>query len=245
MQNALASTHLGGNFASAGSLKATGIKAKAISYDPVKETYTFYTTETNQKALELSKQNATTGAVAGYSYFKPSNADKNDVVAVYNNRSGPVPLTYTSFAFARLPGSSDATLQAYVFGVPTTSLPTTGSATYSGIVGGNAQGKNGASYALTGTSTLNANFTTGKYSTSLKFTGVNTAGGAGLPTQTYNGNTAGFVMNGSPLNGSLSGSGTGSWGGKFFGPSANEFGYTFQVTGSDYAAVGVAAGKKN
>jgi hypothetical protein len=127
--------------------------------------------------------------------------------------------------------------------VPATGVPTSGTASYSGIVSGFARQPNDI-YIISGTSSLVANFSTNTYSTNLSFTGQSLDGTKSLSSQNFAGTSSGSLMNGSPLNGNLSGSGTGNWAGRFFGPGAAEYGYVFSVAGSGYNAVGVAVGKK-
>ncbi|MET3722863.1 hypothetical protein [Sphingomonas trueperi] len=245
VQSAASAGPIKGNYSATG---ASGLK-EAISYDAASGLYTFYSTDSSSTPLSLTSDAMVAGAVPGYSYFKvsdPRSPGAKDLIVVYNSASNPLTLTYTSFAFAQMdPSLKTSVQQAYVFGVQTSNLPTTGSASYSGLVAGSAQDSAGQLYVLNGTSTLTADFAKGAYSTTLSFTGVDANGRAGLGTQNYAGSAGSFTLNGSPLNGNLSGSGTGSWGGKFFGPNAEEFGYTFAVSGSNYNAVGVAAGKKN
>ena len=106
-------------------------------------------------------------------------------------------------------------------------MPTTGTATYTGLAGGSVlRATGGAAVPLAGSTVdLTANFATGS-------TG---ALGAVKP---------GFA-------GSLTGSGSvaGTFSGAFFGPQAQEFGYDFLVggvTGADtgFTAIGGAAGGK-
>jgi hypothetical protein len=249
VEDALERGNASGFFSAGGSKSNSfGTWHQPISYTDATDTYTFYATGDPSKAFTFTEQDAVQGAVHGYNYFKPRGVDvgASDVIAIYHDDSkARIDFSYTSFAFARLPGASPSVpLQAYVFGVPTASLPRIGSATYSGLVGGFATASNGANYTLEGTSTLNANFGSGQYSTSMTFFGRNADGTIGLANQTYSGLGPGSTFAGSPLYGNLSGSGTGTWNGRFFGPNAEEFGYAFNVKGSDYNAVGVAAGKK-
>lgn len=244
VQAAIAAEPLRGNYASSAGY---GLR-QAISYDAASGVYTYYTTD-DATALKLPAAAAVAGALPGYTYFKvadPRAAGATDLVAVYNSGTNAMALTYASFAFAQIdPAVNSSQLQAYVFGSQTSTLPKTGSASYSGTVAGSARDSGGAVFLLKGSSTLSANFATGAYSTTLEFTGVKADGSTGLSSQSFSGVAGGFTLNGSPLNGNLTGSGSGTWGGKFFGPNAEEFGYTFVVNGSNYSAIGVAAGKKN
>lgn len=194
--------------------------------------------------ITFSSRNESQGPVAGLRYFNiPGQNGEITRVMLYD--AGPsLSLTYTSFGFALLPVASGTTpaMHATLVGIPTATLPATGSASYTGIVAGLAAG-NSITYVLTGTSSLSADFAAGNYSTRFSFTGTDIAGsGATLATQNFSGNNT-FTFNGSPLNGSLTGSG--SWQGSFFGPNAEEFGYTFNVSGPGYTARGVAVGKKD
>jgi hypothetical protein len=163
-----------------------------------------------------------------------------------------VELTYTRFATvfsAGTPAGFDG--HAVVFGVQTkaSDVPTTGTATYTGVAGGAAILANGASASLDGsTASLTADFSTGSIATVLALM-MTPIGGTIAPLDVLSGTgSLGAVKPG--FSGILTGSGTvsGNFSGAFFGPKAAEFGYDFVVGGTNaagagFTAIGGAAGK--
>jgi hypothetical protein len=164
-----------------------------------------------------------------------------------------VPLSYTRFAnffTGGTPAGFDG--HAFVFGVQTlaSDVPTTGTATYSGLAGGSAiLATGGPSLPFTGASSLTADFSTGSIATALTLV-ISPVGGAPTLLDTLTGTgSLGAIKPG--FSGSLTGSGTvaGDFAGLFFGPQAAEFGYDFVVGGTNaagigFTAIGGAAGKQ-
>jgi hypothetical protein len=156
-----------------------------------------------------------------------------------------VELTYTRFATVftvGMPVGFDG--HAVVFGVPTqeSDVPTSGTATYTGVAGGSTILANGASASLDGsTASLTADFSTGSISTVLALM-MTPVGGTIAPLDVLSGTgSLGAIKPG--FSGTLTGSGTvaGNFGGAFFGPKAAEFGYDFVVGGTNAAGAGFTA----
>jgi hypothetical protein len=144
-------------------------------------------------------------------------------------------------------------------------MPTTGTASYSGIVAGTAKTPasgylNAGVYDVTGTSLLTANFANATLTTSMTFSGKPIAGISqlvlGVPATTVSGTgrigSSGFptgISAGGPAGtfyGTFDGglNGVGSFSGRFYGPGAREFGYNFMVSVNSIQAAGIAIGKK-
>ena len=122
---------------------------------------------------------------------------------------------------------------------PTTSMPSSGTATYNGTVQGMSY-ESDALKTLNGTHTMNANFASGTITGTMN---VNYAS-SGASYATTNLNAVSISGNG--FAGGLNGTdNTGSIKGSFYGPAANEIGGTWALskTGSSSAA-GIFAGKK-
>ena len=226
----------------------------AVLYDTVTRDVTF--TAPNG----VSTMFTTANEVAGQStpqarlFNKPNSAGGVFVGSLTIPSANGVALTYTRFATFYTAGAAPLDGHAFVFGVQTqaSDVPTTGTATYTGVAGGTAilaGSPSGASLAGS-TATLTANFGAGSISTVLAL--IMTPGG-GTPTalDTLTGiGSLGAVKPG--FSGTLTGSGsvTGNFAGAFFGPQAAEFGYDFLVGGTTaaglgFTGIGGAAGKKD
>ena len=165
-----------------------------------------------------------------------------------------VTLSYTTFgniieSFGE-PGDSQITFFAAGSLTPPRQIPTTGTATFSGVADG-LWVDGGTTRRLFGSqATLTANFGAGEVTSRLDLRGHDNAFGDFLsaPTTTL-GTFTGTGRIGS--NGFFSGTYSpaagysGSFGGALFGPSAEEFGLSFELTGSaGQTAFGAAAGKR-
>ena len=128
-----------------------------------------------------------------------------------------------------------------------TSMPRTGTGSYSGIVDGYAS-VGGAGYRLLGsTGTLSANFASGTIATTLSLQGnsdfLNGTLGSVRQFGTLDG--LGMIASGtSHYSGTLAGLGlSGQFAGGFFGPTADETGYSFSASGGGDVMTGVFVGK--
>lgn len=257
----------GGDFAalneypSGTTIMITGISSP-ISYDAQTGLYNI-TLNSVANSSKFADSNGISGFIPGMAFYRvlTSDLDSRSVDSFGNptgaydtiilpNSADPngFSLTYTGFSLS-VSSNYHGVDHSYLvtsFGVPASNVPTSGTASYSGIVSGFAR-PNGSGatdlYMISGTSSLTADFSANSYTTNLSFTGKTLDGGQSLGLQTYSGISSGQLANGSPLNGNLSGSGTGYWAGRFYGPGAAEYGYTFALTGSTYTAVGAAVGK--
>ena len=138
-------------------------------------------------------------------------------------------------------GGHNYNVGTYALGSETTTMPTTGTASYSGTTLG--FGSNGAApFAFTGAAALGVNFATGAVS-NVTFSGFTTQDvndgnpGPTLPTLTGSGGAGTIVGNkfAVPIAGGALG---GSTAGAFYGPNANETAGTFQAAGGGISLIG-------
>ncbi|MFP5330356.1 MAG: transferrin-binding protein-like solute binding protein [Alphaproteobacteria bacterium] len=192
----------------------------------------------------------------------------NSVLTLFNNvRAGasqagaPIKLSYLSFGSYRVDDPTDNNLLGlhfgtyFLFGYPTETadMPRSGTASYSTAVFGSYTGMNANDpiTSFTGSATFTADFGTSTVSTALTLPFAR----AGSSSSTYNGSGA---ISGNEFSGQFTSStdpyfSSGSFAGGFFGPAAEEMGYTFTLTTGGGAtdapppisAIGVAVGTKN
>jgi len=238
----------------------------AISYDASSGTYTL----TNDGIT--SSFGSADRSSSGYFdvYSKQANGVSDELRLFGNARTGgpqagaPVQLTYLSFGSWAHANSATGETRKYhfVFGYPTasSSMPTTGSATYQTMVSGSML-EAGVGYPNTqndvsGTATFSANFGAGTVGTELSLARA----GSGLSLGNYSG--TGTVSGSNQFQGTFTSNAqyfsSGAFMGGFFGPSAAEMGYSFYIYKNNpdpYAGAsvapqntyinGVVVGKKN
>jgi hypothetical protein len=249
-----------------GSLVESG--STQVAYDPTSKTYTVSSTSAAY----------TTGLPAASAVLGPSNVDSANSNATFTAYSEPnlaarifntgaanpvIQLSYVSFAQITQTEPNGPNGTSYpvdhfeVFGLPTssTNAPTTGSATYSGVVYGKGYDPavSNGDLALGGTGQLSANFGTGAMSTTLNLNATPVGGGTAqsLGSYTFTGTTSGGAFSGqTPTTTSVA---TGIIQGNFYGPTASEVGAAFTINlpsanGNPVGATnlaGVFLGKKN
>ncbi len=209
----------------------------------------------------------------GSQQFTPGNVvtNANDYITFDNRLSGTgatlkmltpgtanpvIALTYTSFALLQTykPATSPAFATGlanstyFVFGqqTPMAGVPTTGSASYSGVMTG-VFANAADNYNLSGTATLNANFLAKTLTTSMAISGVGINNGQTLALGTFSGSSSITALNGSAsFAGTLANAGnaliTGLFGGNFYGPAATEFGYSFSLKEVNAANATISVG---
>lgn len=225
-----------------------------VVYDPAANTYSFNTdkyTQYSAPAISVgpAQRDAarSTAAETVYNIGWPSHTG---TVRVYNATSAtaPVQLTYTSFAtisFAREapPGAppSNKNFLAYLMGIqtPRLQMPTTGSASYAGVIGGGAAsygGGNTRNYDLSGTSSFTMDFGTSALTGQLNILGADMVSGAirDFGSFAVSGQVEGYSANASGFagaRGNITGTNvdTGVFQGNFFGPRGVEFGGVFEL----------------
>ena len=165
-----------------------------------------------------------------------------------------IQLSYLTYGlYSSTFGAQDArqsNIGVFVIGQETAAanVPRTGSGNYSGIVDGYAS-IGGTGYRLLGsTGTLSASFASGTIATTLSLRGnsdflTGTLGSVqNFGTLNGTGTIAGGTSN---YSGALTGLGmNGQFAGGFFGPVANETGYSFSATGNVDTIAGVFVGKQ-
>ncbi len=168
-------------------------------------------------------------------------------------------LSWTTYGFwtSQQYGTGAPTItSAFVTGyrTPTASVPTSGTATYTGSVEGRLMSANANSYLgvgvdwLSGDATLQADFASGDISGNL--TNMTGPGGAwnsvsllgAISGGDFTGTTAATTSPGTV--GSMSSSATGTFAGAFFGPSAQELGAVWTLHDGTSTAIGTIGGSK-
>jgi hypothetical protein len=154
-------------------------------------------------------------------------------------------LTYTSYghytADSARGGYNGQTLDTFFyFGIPTAlaNLPRSGEANYTGVADGMLYDYTGGSYVLDGTASLKANFASGSIETTMLLKAF--APGSTLDLGTFDG-LAALDSGSNSFRGTWVASSAGYEGsilGSFFGPAAEEFGYSFGINKPDLTAIG-------
>jgi hypothetical protein len=242
-----------------------------VTYDPSANSYMIRNTTTGINFGNAIPANVTIAAAdrsasesdAKFDVYHGANYDAR----IYRPGTGnpEIALTYTSFAQFDESGTVDGrTVDAshYVaFGArtPQFQVPTTGTATYSGVVYGRGKdGRFSSDAVLSGSSMLTANFGTGGITMSMDLTSTDRSSGASRALGTAMFSTQNVVCSGcgSPtfsLFATQPGQFTGSATGQFNGPNAAEFAANFLLqissttgqAGDSSSFVGVTLGKKD
>lgn len=179
--------------------------------------------------------------------FQNQDSSGNDLerLSISAPRIDGVPLTYLRYAFffGDTPGPGESVLETFFFGLPTASMPASGSATYEMGINGTLNG-NGNVYALIyeSSGTLGVNFSSGDITTMLHLIGTNSEDNSIFDFGTVNG--SGSITAGGPgFSGSFDTDP--SWlEGAFFGPDADEVGYQFFIEAPTFEVEGYAWGSQ-
>ena len=200
---------------------------------------------------------------AAYTYYgDPRRVAKdggNGLVLLNNASDNPlIDLTYTKMGYWQISNSFETRRDYVAFGFKTDAaqVPSTGSASYSGIVLGAAtsQGADDLYYDLGGTTQVTVNFSDGMWGSLLTLIGIDRATGAERDLGSYSSSDG--LISGNELSASDLLNGTaetvGSIFGYLFGGNAEEVGGGFSVTTADPAmsdqtldAAGVFVGKRD
>jgi len=216
-----------------------------ISYDPTTKTYVVPGYDGNS-FFSGQLSGATLGPVG------VNTGNSNATFTAYDSTANPtrvfnpgpnnptLQLSYVSFvqlneyAYSPISNTQMPFSLFQLYGLPTApgNMPTTGSATYSGVVYGSGYNPAIATTDLTvtGTGQLNANFATGAITTTLVLNAAPMTGGASqsLGTYTFTGATgAGSFTAYMPT---VNSNPTGNMLGQFYGPTASEVGAVFNIT---------------
>jgi hypothetical protein len=242
--------------------------AQPSGFGPITVTYNSaansYTISDGTVSRVFSSANSTGMTTSGddnasFVYFRQlsgaGNADSDDLTILRTGSANPrIQLTYTTYGLWLSGTGPDASrgfaARVFVAGqaTPAGAVPTTGSATYTGIVDGYVSAE-GTGYRLLGsTGTLTANFATGGINTSLALRGNSDVDTGRLGENETFGTVTGTGSIGAGTNqytGTLSGLGaSGRFNGSFFGPAGSETGYSFSLSGDGNTAAGVFVGKQ-
>ncbi|MBO9603222.1 MAG: transferrin-binding protein-like solute binding protein [Novosphingobium sp.] len=181
--------------------------------------------------------------------YTKSSGSTTDTMRVIVPQQGGVDLTYTRFLAFDHDETGTASDWHYrtVYGILTyaSDRPTTGTATYSTSIYGDAT-RASTDYLLTGNSsgTFSVDFAGNTVTSTLDLKGRSDPSSSLVDFGSFTG--SGTIV-GVGYTGTLTGSNSasGEFGGAFFGPQAAEYGYAWYLNGSDFTANGFASGKKN
>ncbi|MGR4892172.1 transferrin-binding protein-like solute binding protein [Sphingopyxis sp. LARHCG72] len=226
-----------------------------ITYDPATQSYSFNTeqyTGFNVPHIDIGPaQLDTARSTASIAVYTPALANDTATVRIFKpGGSNPVlALSYASFATITsapkmLPDVQRTTTLSYLYGIqtPRLQMPTSGSASYAGIIaGGGSVYQNGtaASYDLGGTSRFAMDFKAATFTGSLDITGVSMADASSRQFGIFgiSGSIEGNIGVGgqgsfATANGQITGANveTNSFNGAFFGPRGVEFGGVFAIS---------------
>ena len=211
---------------------ATGLGGVKISYDKASGAYTVRDPAYGFASPSLRR----TGTSGIYDVHSRSSRGIVDEIRIYNPAraaAGAVPLTYVNFGmWTHREGTPATTRQyAFVYGYPTSesAMPRSGTASYRTMVNGSsiAVGSHPQTREIGGTASFNVDFAAGTVSTQLNLAYI----GSGQPSiPTYSGSGS---ISANQFGGSLTSSDYlfvgGSFAGAFFGPNAQEMGYSFGI----------------
>lgn len=207
----------------------------------------------------LSRQFASADRIeqtSSFTVFEQVSGNRTDQLTLFNPGAGnpDMALSYTSYgAWTTMTsgsGTADFEQRYFVYGVRQASTaPSTGRGSYTTMVDGMWATADGI-YALGGTSSLTADFSSLTVETNLDLTGTMDGTTRSLGMFAGSGTIAarGGAFSGSftHLNGDDRGNlYTGGFDGAFFGPAGQEVGYSFSLSGPGGAAAGAVVGKGN
>lgn len=221
-----------------------------VVYDSATGTYTLRDTGNPALTSTFGPANIT-GSDAAFTYYSKSSGSNVETFRLLN-KSGANPLivlTYVQYGQWRRSSTSSgvtSTNDTYVvFGTktPSSALPNSGSANYVTYLDGTFVDKNGV-YAVTGTGGLTANFGTGLISYNATLNGDREGGGTDIAFGALTGSgTISFGSSGFKGTGTTNGSGYKlDVNGNFYGPSYDEIGGIFRLTGNGGNGTGAIVG---
>jgi hypothetical protein len=224
-----------------------------LAYNATTQGYTLTAGPISQSWLPTDKDASSSDAVLT-AYRKVSGSVEDDFLLFNPGSSNTkLALTYTSYGawdrFTTSGNVASANVSFFVYGIPTTDMPRTGTANYVTVVDGiwtTATDLRG----LTGTGTLSADFGAGTTQMTLALGGISAINDSRYTLGNFTGSGPISSANGS-FTGSLASSSTasvgysGGYAGRFYGPAATEAGATFTLNnGASNAVVGVIVGRK-
>ncbi len=221
-----------------------------VVYDSATGTYTLRDTGNPALTSTFGPANIT-GSDAAFTYYSKSSGSNVETFRLLNLGAGnpSIALTYVQYGQWRRSSTSGgvtSTNDTYVvFGTktPASALPHTGSAVYSTVLDGTYVNRNGV-YEVDGAGSLTANFGAGTIGYSATLTGTREGGGTNIAFGTLTGaGTISFGSSGFKGTGTTNGSGYKlDVNGNFYGPTAQEIGGIFRLTGNGGNGTGAIVG---
>jgi hypothetical protein len=221
-----------------------------VVYDSATGTYTLRDTGNPALTSTFGPANIS-GSDAAFTYYSKSSGSNVETFRLLN-KSGANPLIVLSYVQyghwrrASTSGGVTSTNDTYVvFGTktPASALPHTGSANYVTYLDGTFVDKNGV-YAVTGTGGLTANFGSGTISYTATLNGDREGGGTDIAFGALSGSgTIAYASSGFKGTGTTNGSGYKlDVNGNFYGPTYDEIGGIFRLTGNGGNGTGAIVG---
>ncbi|GAA4039815.1 hypothetical protein GCM10022281_20850 [Sphingomonas rosea] len=237
-----------------------------LTYDPVAGTYRFNSkpydfTSTGFDTTLTPADKVAAKSTAARTYYDKAGSDigYTGYLSVPGSANPELALTYSSWGELRpnynIPGYSGADRYLFTYGVATnpSTLPASGTASYSGLaLGGGRFDPIFATVDVTGTSAFQINFGTMSWTGSVSLLGAQVNSGntpTTIGTFGFGGQVASNGFFGNGTSSTISGA-YGNMSGRFYGPGAAEVGATWMIAGPDGAGgqmqlSGIAAAKKN
>jgi C-lobe and N-lobe beta barrels of Tf-binding protein B len=204
-----------------------------ISYDPLRDAYTIRDNSVTESFGRSSR------SVSGfYNVYTTKTLQTSDRLALFNSSaaSAPIKLMYLNFgswSHTNLT-SGDKNEYYFLYGFPTasSSMPRTGTASYTTFVTGNSvrTGAYAGTWQVGGNANFSANFAKGTVNTQLNLTRIDPAGNSVIGSFAGTGSIYAASQFTGNLTSSVPSFYAGSFAGGFFGPGAAEMGYGFGIT---------------
>jgi hypothetical protein len=211
----------------------SGVGGVTISYDKISGTYSVRDMADGFAATKV-RRSSTSGIYDLYSKQVRGIVDEIKIYNAAHANSSAVPLTYVNFGMWTHHDSGTATTRQYalVYGflTPESAIPRSGSASYRTMVNGSSTiiGTNAGTRDVGGSATFDVDFASAAVNTQLSLAYV--VNGEQTPIGTFSG-SSGIYSNQfwGPLTSNVSYFVGGSFAGAFYGPNAEEMGYSFAI----------------
>ena len=217
-----------------------------VVYDPVAGTYVIRDTGSLTTTATFGPANLISSAGNFSTYGTPTNSFRRLNLSPTNTL---IKLQYADYGQWRRTSTANGTTSVndtyLVWGsrTPNSSIPRTGSASYSTVVDGTFVNKDGA-YSVAGSGTFTANFTGASISYSQTAAGTKEAGSGSIDFGTMTG-TGSINFRSGIFNGTGTADSQGykmDLSGNFYGPAAQEIGGLFRITGNGGNGQGAIVG---
>ena len=242
-QSATAQSVSGGGAGSFGNLEANPFgSGTSIEWNAASETYTF--TRADGVTVSVDTDDIVGTNLTGGSIYEVEDGTKTHIISISGvGTVEGVKLTYHVVSNWQVidTDAGNITNQAQIWGLKTASMPTTGTGSYDLKGGINATGFDGSrgwNFRENSTGSFNVDFASGDIATALNLIGET----AGITTTTDFGsfNGTGAITSGADFEGDFGPDS--AFYGAFFGPGAQEIGYSFFIESDEIDVTGTVSG---